>query len=208
MARRPARVRRKAEVMNRGMLTTTLVLALGCGGGSGPGDGGLILRGSGGTGGGGGVGGGSGCAIACLATLANLVDACPTTGTCTQQEVSSTVINVCYDNGVKMNGTLTSNSTTSLAMSINVKNGSSPCYGLAVSESSAGDITMTFKTTAGSIVATLGVSAAGTTTVTCPGGQATAIDATVQASCASALGSANSAGGGTTSSCSVGTCTY
>jgi hypothetical protein len=201
--------------MKRGILTLVMAFAIGCGGNSPYSDGGINLHGNGGTsGGGGGTGGttvtgpGSGCAIACLATLANLVDACPTTGTCTQQAVSTSVVNVCYSNGVKMSATLTSSSSSALAMSANVKNGSTACYAMSLSESATGDMTIVFKTTAGATVATMGVASAGTMTVTCPGGQATAIDATLQATCASALSSANSAGGGTTSSCTDGTCTY
>jgi hypothetical protein len=199
--------------MAKSVLATVVVLLLGCGGGSGH-DGGLGgpdggLAGLGGQGGGlGGQGGGSGCTLACLATLATLVDACPMTGTCTQQQSGTTSVNICYGNGVKVNETVTSTSSSGLSITMNVKKNTTACYSVAMSESSAGDMTMAFKNPAGASAGTVGITSAGGMTVTCPGGQTTTIDSTIQAACGTELSSASAATSASTGSCTAGTCTY
>ncbi len=178
----------------RSLGAAALVFLIGCGGGSGTGlDGGQAN---------------SICSIACLATLANLVNACPASGTCTQQLVGTTSENVCYSNGVKMTAAVTSTSSGAMSMSVSVKKNTTPCYSLAMSVTATEDVTMTFKSTSGATVATFAVTSAGDTIITCPGKTPTTLDSTIQATCATELSSANTASGSGTSDCTDGICSY
>jgi hypothetical protein len=166
-------------------LATSALLLAACGGSSG-----LSLDG--------GAGGSSGC------NLANLVATCQPSGTCTEQLTSSTAATVCYSNGVKMSISMTTSTSGAPSMAISVKNNSAACYSMAMSETSSGDMTMTFKNASGTTVATL---VGGTTgeTVTCPGASPSAIDS----SCSTQAATAGSlAGSSSTTNCPQGTCAY
>jgi hypothetical protein len=171
---------------------------------------------SGGTGGTTALGGSTGSSIpltgacaslTCLNPMMNLMAGCTLTGSCTEQVSTTTgAVNICYDNGVKMQGTM--DATTLTSMDITVKNGSGVCYTMVVGGLSATStaMTMAIKNPAGTTVGTIGIdSTAGTESVTCPGGAATVIDASCGSGGTDVTSSSSAA---SSSSCTQGTCTY
>jgi hypothetical protein len=171
---------------------------------------------AGGSGAGGSGAGGSGggtvpltgaCAnLTCLNPLVDLLSGCPASGTCTQQTTvvgTSAAVNMCYSNGVKMSEAMDASMTS---MTMTVKNGSSVCYTMAISNmTSTTAMTIAVKNPSGTTVATIATDSSGNDVVTCPGGTPTVIDST----CGSDASSTSSAvPGATTGACTTGTCTF
>lgn len=184
-------------------LATAALLLGACGDGSGPGMGGPGLPGAGGTGGPGvgGASGGGGCG--CLDTVVSLMEGCQPSGTCTQQMAGMTAANVCYENGVKMQVTMSSLVGDTISMTMTVKKGS-VCYSMVMNQSEAGDMTLIFKNPSGATVATIATTAsAGDQTITCPGGAPAVLTDECNAQ-ASSLGT----GTPSASDCTDGTCSF
>jgi hypothetical protein len=170
----------------------------------------------GGTGGGG-TGGSSipltgNCAnLTCLNPLNDLLSACQVGASeaCTQQTTISPewfVENDCYASGVKMQVSQVSMSPGMSSMTLTVKRGSSVCYSIEVDGfyASGSLTTAVVKNASGTPIATLAeYSTTSVSTVTCPGGAPTAVDAT----CGSTSGSIGS-GMPTGANCTTGTCTF
>ena len=170
----------------------------------------------GGTGGGG-TGGSSipltgNCAnLTCLNPLNDLLSTCQVGASeaCTLQVTISPEffdVNECYASGVKMQVSQGSMGPGMSSMTLaTVKRGSSVCYSIEVDGPYSSLTTAVVKDGAGTPVATLSEdSTTSVSTVTCPGGTPTVVDAT----CGSApggIGSSGLPGGG---NCTTGTCTF
>lgn len=178
------------------------VLGIACGGSSSSGNdggtGGTVgtggVLGTGGGGGNGGSGGGTGSGSCNAPSCLNgLMTSCEPSGTCvSQMDMTTFASNTCYSNGVKELMAISAS-----GMTMTVKKDSSTCYSVDVSATGV----LTFKNGAGSPVATGTYDKnAGTTTVTCTGGQ----PVTLNASCDTAdMGGAMTGG----SDCTDGVCT-
>ncbi len=128
--------------------------------------------------------------------LASLDATCAPSGTCVDQMDATTGLgNSCYSNGVKV---LTTYDFTSQNIVATIKNAGGTCYTFNIGTSAAGDSTYAYiiKNASGQTVATGTRDAAGTTIITCTGGQ----PVTLNSSCDTATLIANS-------SCTPGTCT-
>ena len=167
----------------------------------------------GGTGGGG-TGGSSipltgNCAnLTCLNPLNDLLSACQVGAgeACTRQNtmIPAIVINDCYASGVKMHASMGMDMSSA---TITVKNGSSICYSLLMTGILGGvsDVsTLVFRNSSGATVATIAVNnTTSVSTVTCPGGTPTVVDATCGNNSGN-LGSAIPTG----SNCTPGLCAF
>ena len=204
--------------MRRVCLIIATILALGCGSGNsneidpvtgcptrGPC---RISTAAGGTTAGGGSMSLTGtCAnLTCLSTLLPLVTNCEPGGTCTQQ-VSATGYVECYGNGVKMQSGF---DPLTYARFMTFKNGDSVCYSMVFSPT-----TTEFRDASGATLATWGGdNDTGATTMTCPGGTVTVVDASCGSGPSDLTTAANIAirGGSCTQSgcgpCTQGTCTF
>jgi len=170
-----------------------------CGGSNSNRDAGAGLGGAGGfsgtggangSGGGGAGGQGGGCNYpSCLASLAAT---CTPSGTCVAQtDLTTGMSSVCYSNGVKV---VSSIDQAAQSIVLTFKNGSSICYSYVLGGSSAGSI----RDASGQVIATVELDAAGAVSVTCTGGQPTALNSSCDV---------NAFSGATGSSCTVGACT-
>ncbi len=185
----------------RHFLAVAVLLFGACGDGNGTGSG-VSLPGAGGSGGGGtSPGGTSGCS--CLATVVGAMENCQPSGTCVEQLVGTTAVNVCYSNGVKLQVSTSSVATDAMSMTMTAKKGS-VCYSVVMNQVSADNMSAIFKNAAGATIATLGTNADGQETVTCPGGASVVMaDA-----CDPQLSSAGTATNPPTTDCTQGTCTF
>jgi hypothetical protein len=128
---------------------------------------------------------------ACLKTFGST---CVPSGTCVSQvDMQTYTSNTCYSNGVKF---ITAVDLTNGAFTLTVKNGSSVCYSMSVTDANTG--AMTLKDASGTAVATISSDTAGNEVVTCTGQQPVVLDS----SCSneSPVGTTN------TTECTQGTC--